>query len=404
MIIRRFGYEESYHRHRLTQNPSLSTALVAQGHNKSRPSCAHCKKLGHFTEFCIQSGGKMAGQSIEEARAALNKQPKDSSTTVTSTANVAASTGTTGSSGTTDLSTVSTATSGANTVSAPTSRKALIVDGVTYYPSVPSTACVAMSSTARISPVPSEPRASSVSSLSSFCSYLAISGPRKASVDWNTVATGTCPPPHEIMTLHSRSARALVSQIAKTPFHLDSGATNHISPEHSDFKNLHAIEPHAIEGFNGSSTNAIGVGDIDLCIASGHKLLLRDVLYIPQGTTHLISISAVADNGYTLITFGKHECWIHDRHNKIIVRGSRSSDSGLYTLHCTSARVARAKLASSVLYTKRVPNMETWHRRLGHCNNRTIIDMARKGCIKGMAIDLSSSPPKCDHCILGKQT
>ncbi len=30
--------------------------------------------------------------------------------------------------------------------------------------------------------------------------------------------------------------------------------------------------------------------------------------------------------------------------------------------------------------------------------------MARKGCIKGMAINLSSSPPKCDHCVLGKQT
>src|SRR5258707_6488659 len=70
MIIRRFGYEESYHRHRLTQNPSLSTALVAPGRNKSCPSCTHCKKLGHFTEFCIQSGGKMAGRSIEEACAA----------------------------------------------------------------------------------------------------------------------------------------------------------------------------------------------------------------------------------------------------------------------------------------------------------------------------------------------
>src|SRR5258707_8024384 len=171
-IIRRFGYKESYHRHRLTQNPSLSTALVAQGRNKSRPSCTHCKKLGHFTEFCIQSGGKMAGQSIEEARAALNKQPKDNSTTVTSTANVAASTSTTGSSGTTDSSTVSTATSGANTVSATTSCKALIVDSIMYYPSVPLTACVAMSNSAWISPVPSKLHASPVSSLSSFCSYL----------------------------------------------------------------------------------------------------------------------------------------------------------------------------------------------------------------------------------------
>src|SRR5258708_20442047 len=76
-----FGYEESYHHHHLTQNPSLSTALVAQGHNKSHPSFAHCKKLGHFTEFCIQSVVKMAGRSINQAHAthhtALNNLPKD---------------------------------------------------------------------------------------------------------------------------------------------------------------------------------------------------------------------------------------------------------------------------------------------------------------------------------------
>jgi hypothetical protein len=45
-----------------------------------------------------------------------------------------------------------------------------------------------------------------------------------------------------------------------------------------------------------------------------------------------------------------------------------------------------------------------WHRQLGHCNTRTIIDMAHNKAVKGMPIDLSSLPPVCDSCILGKQT
>src|ERR1700722_4725513 len=35
---------------------------------------------------------------------------------------------------------------------------------------------------------------------------------------------------------------------------------------------------------------------------------------------------------------------------------------------------------------------------------RTIIDMARSHEVEGMPIDLSTAPPKCDLCILAKQT
>ena len=104
------------------------------------------------------------------------------------------------------------------------------------------------------------------------------------------------------------------------------------------------------------------------------------------------------------LTFGSDDCCISDKTNKVIVRGTLSAATGLYVLNCASARVALSKPPSSALYSNVVPNMETWHRRLGHCNNRTIIDMARDKVVKGMPIDLSTTPPKCDHCILGKQT
>ena len=44
-------------------------------------------------------------------------------------------------------------------------------------------------------------------------------------------------------------------------------------------------------------------------------------------------------------------------------------------------------------YAARIPNVETWHCRLGHCNARSIINMARGSAIEGMKVDLSQSPP-----------
>jgi len=51
-----------------------------------------------------------------------------------------------------------------------------------------------------------------------------------------------------------------------------------------------------------------------------------------------------------------------------------------------------------------MPDLKTWHRCLGHCSNRKIINMVCQGVVKGMPINLSSALAFCDHCVLGKQT
>lgn len=51
-----------------------------------------------------------------------------------------------------------------------------------------------------------------------------------------------------------------------------------------------------------------------------------------------------------------------------------------------------------------IPDLKTWHYRLRHANYQAIMQMACTGMIKGMLKTFCSKPPKCDHCILGKQT
>jgi hypothetical protein len=87
----------------------------------------------------------------------------------------------------------------------------------------------------------------------------------------------------------------------------------------------------------------------------------------------------------------------------------RPTDRNIYVLSTKTPYVQHQKQQSKMpetttaLYT-RVPNIETWHRRLSHCNNQSIIDMARMGVTQGMPIDLSLLPANCDHCTIGKQS
>jgi hypothetical protein len=98
--------------------------------------------------------------------------------------------------------------------------------------------------------------------------------------NWNDLTVGSRTSDTIVAPILSKPTCVLLSRSAKCPFILDSGASHHISPECSNFKTLRPIAPHPIQGFNGSSTSAIGIGDIDLCIALGHKLLLKDILFV----------------------------------------------------------------------------------------------------------------------------
>lgn len=59
------------------------TALASQtvtARTRTRPLCSHCKRNGHYADFCIQPGGKMAGRTLEEAKAAYRASPRQQRT------------------------------------------------------------------------------------------------------------------------------------------------------------------------------------------------------------------------------------------------------------------------------------------------------------------------------------
>jgi len=205
-----------------------------------------------------------------------------------------------------------------------------------------------------------------------FYTGIAIAcGDYSTSVDWTHHDRPSIHCPDDACLATCVSSRSDIADLSERPFVLDSCANCHISPERGDFKTLIAIPPVSVRGFSESCVQAVGN-------RSG------------RCTTH----------------FDSESCWVTDEAGATIIHGlvSPATSRNLYTVNSTFARVAHSPPTPSALYAARVPDLETWHRRLGHCNMRTIIDMAQSDAVEDMAIDLSLCPPKCGHCVLGKQT
>jgi hypothetical protein len=181
------------------------------------------------------------------------------------------------------------------------------------------------------------------------------------------------------------------------PFFLDSGASMHISNVEVDFYTLHPIPPHVVSGIGNSSIQAIGSGTIRLIVAKGIHLTLEHVLFIPNATMRLLPISAMCAAHRCIVSFDTTSCWVQARSGTCMLTGSLTS--------CRLYAISGGQLsADHALIAQCTPTLETWHKRLGHANYRSLYDFARSGLATGMPIDLSSLPPVCDAYILGKQT
>ena len=140
-----------------------------------------------------------------------------------------------------------------------------------------------------------------------WCGWLAFEDEPKTSLDWNTHTK-----PVDITAISEVSPlqqnKHTPISLEDLPFYIDPGATVHISPEKSHFITLRPIAAHSVKGVGGSSITAIGLGDIKLCIARGAHIILQNVLFIPNATVWLISVSTLAHDSQIIVYFDKAPC------------------------------------------------------------------------------------------------
>lgn len=163
-------------------------------------------------------------------------------------------------------------------------------------------------------------------------------------------------------------------------FLLDTGCTVHISPFASDFVGLSPANGRKISGVNGFFVEAQGVGDIHL--RAGHNgsiVVLRDALFVPDATVRLVSVACLAEDLSGSVLFEGNLATIFDSDRVAVATGSCISGRGLWRLDGTP-------ISDNVFLTTHVPDLATWHRRLGHVNNQSIYDMIMRGLATVMKI------------------
>lgn len=119
-----------------------------------------------------------------------------------------------------------------------------------------------------------------------------------------------------------------------------------------------------------------------------HKITIKNVLYVPELKSNLLSVRRLAEKGLSVI-FTENNITIK-RKNEVIVQGY--PEGLLYKIHLHLETTSRSE--NSCLMTSTV----NWHRKLGHVNKQSLQILEKKGLLNKLEIsDLS-----CEVCIKGK--
>lgn len=371
--IRRFLENEQtlYAAERGMPDPQPTVLATRSMTRRDELVCDACKTrgrtnyTGHTKLWCILEGGGMAGKMLDEAKAAHvahykarkdNREKKKGATRLTITP------------------------AGGSVFTVEGDAEALAAYIAAQTNKVPGTAPKAEFAGLAADMVPTSLEDAETLE---FDAWIALEEESVTIADWKD---------HALQTV---TETTLTSATTTHPLYLDSGATIHISPDATDFISLKPIPNKSIRGVGGSTILATAIGQIRLCLANGSYLILDNALLVPKATVWLsVSLMAKKDDIFTSFKNTKAKLF-RGTTNELIANGTLLPMKNLYVLDL------HTELALTV---HSAPNIVTWHRRLGHANYQTIMEMAKKGMVKGMPCTFSAKPPKCNECILGKQS
>jgi transposase InsO family protein len=348
------------------QKRNDAIVLASQAATPKRTICSNCKKPGHGPNYCVAPGGGMSGRTVDEAKDAQRKD-KDSKRKQSSGGG-----------------------------KFPINIKG--ADGKIYTaymesppPDTPTPAFAAIADAGVLPKVPEDD--------AEYLGWVALDEEPNTLVNWGsqTKHAVSAAALQAVPTLSTVTSQCAHPTAGEDSFWLDTGATVHISPNAGDFHSLRKVTPRLVRGLGGSSVTAIGIGDIRLNIGRGDHITLHNALYIPEATVRLISVRCLALDSNVTAHFNGLSCWLTNTAGNTIIRGSLSNNK-LYSLSLKSP------LPAHVFIIHNSPDIATWHRRLGHANYRAVTDMITHGLIPGLSSTSHKPVPKCDSCVLGKQT
>ena len=190
-----------------------------------------------------------------------------------------------------------------------------------------------------------------------------------------------------------------VSSASSLTWHIDSGASAHMTFDRSAFSSYTKVDPFSLELGDKSTSVVAGRGDvgINVKVNGGQRLcMLQDVLHISDFAYSLVSVSALVERDIT-VSFDKVGVPI-SRNTCLLVSGSTAGK--LFVLDAVRPPSERSLVA----------NLDLWHLRLGHVKRAGILQMARRNVAKGLHIATQQRGTDthngnlCSGCMMGKLT
>lgn len=178
-------------------------------------------------------------------------------------------------------------------------------------------------------------------------------------------------------------------------WYIDSGASMHMTP-HKEW--LEDITPPPVTSIRIANDKVLRVescGNVTIRLLDTHgninKIQVRNVIYVPELSTNLISVSKMIQNGCS-IQFNNDGCIILNRNDEKVANANLIN--GMYKLNIVTENAQAMPAVTE-------NDMYLWHQRLGHLNFKDVEKVPN--CTTGVKLSPLKEDITCISCIEGKQ-
>lgn len=172
---------------------------------------------------------------------------------------------------------------------------------------------------------------------------------------------------------------------------IDSGCTNHMTPDKELFNELKCSKVSRVRLGHGGFIRVKGVGTISITTPVGTKSI-SNVLYVPDLDQNLLSVGQLLKKGFKLL-FEEDYCLIKDASGrdlfKVQMRGKTFSLDPVQE--------------EQVAYLTKEDVAELWHKRLGHYHYPGLLKIQKSEMVKHMP-EFEVNSTDCRACQYGKQS
>lgn len=191
------------------------------------------------------------------------------------------------------------------------------------------------------------------------------------------------------------AAAFMVSDSNNDYWYIDSGASTHMTKHQHLLQNETSAYIKSIRVANDKSLQVKGSGQVSLKVQNNKNeyktILFRNVLYVPELATNLISVSQIIKNGGQ-VKFNNKGCLILNQNKEVVATASLINN------------MYRLNISNEFAYISDVNEQDPylWHQRMGHLNFPDLKKIEQN--TKGIISLKKTEDIICVTCLESKQT